>query len=166
MDNPLVLPGIGLMFWTTLVFVILLFLLAKFAWKPILTMVKERESKIEDALAAAESAKMEMAKLKSQNEEMRQAALLERDTLLKEAREAKERLIADAKKAANVESERIMVAAREEIKNEKLAAIAEIKHQVAVLSVEIAEQIVKEKLNSDDKQKALVDGLINEVTLN
>jgi F-type H+-transporting ATPase subunit b len=166
MDNPLVLPGIGLMFWTTLVFVILLFLLAKFAWKPILTMVKERESKIEDALAAAENAKMEMAKLKSQNEEMRQAALLERDNLLKEAREAKERLIADAKKAANLESERIMVATREEIKNEKLAAIAEIKHQVAVLSVEIAEKIVKEKLNSDDKQKALVDGLINEVTLN
>jgi F-type H+-transporting ATPase subunit b len=166
MDNPLVLPGIGLMFWTTLVFVILLFLLAKFAWKPILTLVKEREAKIEDALAAAESAKMEMAKLKSQNEEMRQAALVERDNLLKEAREARERMIADAKKAASVESDRIMVATREEIKNEKLAAIAEIKHQVAVLSVEIAEQIVKEKLNSDDRQKALVDGLISEVTLN
>lgn len=166
MDNPLVLPGIGLMFWTSLVFVILLFLLAKFAWKPILKAVKEREAKIEDALAAAESAKLEMAKLKSQNEEMRQAALLERDNLLKEAREAKERLISDAKKVANAESDRIMASAREEIRNEKLAAISEIKTQVAMLSVEIAEKIVKEKLSSDDKQKALVDGLIGEVTLN
>jgi F-type H+-transporting ATPase subunit b len=158
--------SIGLFVYQTVIFVALLFLLRKFAWKPILKAVNEREEKIQGALDAAEKAKMEMAKLKSQNEEMRQAALIERDTLLKEAREVKERLILEAKKAANAESDRIMASAREEIRNEKLAAISEIKTQVAMLSVEIAEKIVKEKLSSDDKQKALVDGLIGEVTLN
>lgn len=158
--------SIGLFLYQTVIFVALLFLLRKFAWKPILKAVNEREEKIQGALDAAEKAKLEMAKLKSQNEEMRQAALIERDNLLKEAREVKERLILEAKKAANAESDRIMASAREEIKNEKIAAISEIKTQVAMLSVDIAEKIVKEKLSSDDKQKALVDGLIGEVTLN
>ena len=162
----LVTPAIGLLFWMLVTFSLLLFILKKFAWKPILKAVNEREEKIQGALDAAEKAKLEMAKLKSQNEEMRQAALIERDNLLKEAREVKERLILEAKKAANAESDRIMASAREEIKNEKIAAISEIKTQVAMLSVEIAEKIVKEKLSSDDKQKALVDGLIGEVTLN
>lgn len=166
MDNPLVLPGIGLMFWTTLVFGILLFLLAKFAWKPILNMIKERESKIEDALKAAENAKLEMAKLKSQNEDMKNEALAAREQMLREAKEMKDNIIAEAKNSAKVEAERIVIAAREEIRTERLAAVAEIKNQVAVLSIEIAEKVVKEKLSSDDKQKALIDNLIEDVTLN
>lgn len=158
--------SVGLFFWQTLIFVVLIVLLTKFAWKPILKAVKDREEKIKDALEAAENAKLEMAKLKSQNEEMRKEALAERDAMLKEAKETKDRIVADAKGAAKLEAEKIVASAREEIKSEKLAAMAEIKNQVASLSIEIAEKIVKEQLKSDDKQKALVDNLIEDVNLN
>lgn len=162
----LVTPSIGLMFWTSLVFVILLFLLAKFAWKPILKSVKEREVKIESALEASEKARTEMALLKSQNEDLRKEALVERDALLKEAREMKDKMVAEAKVTAKEEGERIIESAREAIKNEKMAAVIEIKNQVATLSIEIAEKIVKEKLSTDEKQKTLVDGLVEEINLN
>jgi F-type H+-transporting ATPase subunit b len=162
----LVTPSIGLMFWTSLVFVILLFLLAKFAWKPILKSVKEREVKIESALEASEKARTEMALLKSQNEDLRKEALVERDALLKEAREIKDKMVAEAKVTAKEEGERIIESAREAIKNEKMAAVIEIKNQVATLSIEIAEKIVKEKLSTDEKQKTLVDGLVEEINLN
>jgi F-type H+-transporting ATPase subunit b len=162
----LVIPSIGLIFWTSLVFIILLFLLGKFAWKPILKSVKERETKIETALEASEKAREEMAALKSQNEDLRKEALLERDSLLKEAREMKDKIVAEAKNTAKEEGERIIESAREAIKNEKMAAVTEIKNQVATLSIEIAEKIVKEKLSSDEKQKTLVDGLVNEINLN
>lgn len=162
----LVIPSIGLIFWTSLVFVILLFLLGKFAWKPILKSVKERETKIETALEASEKAREEMAALKSQNEDLRKEALVERDALLKEAREMKDKIVVEAKNIAKEEGERIIESAREAIKNEKMAAVTEIKNQVATLSIEIAEKIVKEKLSSDEKQKTLVDGLVNEINLN
>ena len=162
----LVIPSIGLIFWTSLVFIILLFLLAKFAWKPILKSVKEREDKIETALETAETARKEMAELKSQNEDLRKQALTERDSLLKEAREMKDKIVTEAKNTAKEEGERIIDSAREAIKNEKMAAVTEIKNQVATLSIEIAEKIVKEKLSSDEKQKTLVDGLVNEINLN
>lgn len=166
MNNPLVTPHLGLIIWTSVVFLILMFVLTKFAWKPILAIVKERESKIEDALEAAEKARVEMAKLKSQNEDMRKEALAERDALLKEAREAKEKMISEAKSAAKVEAEKIVASARETIKNEKLSAITEIKNQVASLSIDIAEKLVKERLSSDDKQKQLIDALVDDVNLN
>lgn len=162
----LVTPSFGLMIWTTLVFLVLLVLLKKFAWKPVLTAVKERESKIDDALKAAENAKLDMAKLKSQNEDMKKEALAAREQMMREAKETKDTIIAEAKAAAKTESEKIMVSAREEIKAEKNAAMSEIKNQVAVLSIEIAEKVVKEKLSSDEKQKTLVDNLIEDVTLN
>ena len=162
----LVTPSLGLMIWTSLVFIILMVLLSKFAWKPILKAVGERESKIDEALKAADNAKMEMAKLKSENADMRKEALAERDALLKEAREIKDQIVADAKGAAKEASEKIITTAREEIKAEKVAAMSEIKNQVAVLSIEIAEKIVKEQLSSDGKQKALVDYLIDDVNLN
>ncbi len=158
--------SVGLFFWQTLIFVILVVLLAKFAWKPILKAVKDREEKIKGALEAAENAKMEMAKLKSQNEDMRKEALAERDALLKQAKETKDSIIAESKSAAKVEADKIIASAREEIKAEKVAAMSEIKNQVAELSIEIAEKIVKEQLQSDDKQKALVDNLIEDVNLN
>ena len=158
--------SVGLFFWQTLIFVGLVVLLAKFAWKPILKAVKEREENIKNALEAAENAKLEMAKLKSQNEDMRKEALAERDALLKEAKETKDSIVAESKNAAKVEAEKIISAAREEIKAEKVAAMSEIKNQVAELSIEIAEKIVKEQLKSDDKQKALVDNLIDDVNLN
>lgn len=166
MNNPLVEPSLGLMIWTTLVFLVLLFLLTKFAWKPVLKAVKERESKIDDALKAAENAKLEMAKLKSQNEDMKQEAIAAREAMMKEAKETKDNIIAEAKNIAKTESEKIISSAREEIKTEKNAAMSEIKNQVAMLSIEIAEKIVKEKMGADDKQKALVDNIIEEVNLN
>lgn len=158
--------SVGLFFWQTLIFVVLVVLLAKFAWKPILKAVKDREEKIKDALEAAENAKLEMAKLKSQNEDMRKEALAERDALLKQAKETKDQIIAESKTAAKVEADKMIAAAREEIKAEKVAAMSEIKNQVAELSIEIAEKIVKDQLQSDDKQKALVDNLIEDVNLN
>lgn len=158
--------SVGLFFWQTLIFVGLVVLLAKFAWKPILKAVKEREDNIKNALEAAENAKLEMAKLKSQNEDMRKEALAERDALLREAKETKDSIIAESKNAAKVEAEKIIISAREEIRAEKVAAMSEIKNQVAELSIEIAEKIVKEQLKSDDKQKALVDNLIDDVNLN
>lgn len=162
----LVIPSIGLIFWTSLVFIILLFLLGKYAWKPILKSVKERETKIETALEASEKAREEMAALKSQNEDLRKEALVERDALLKEAREMKDKIVAEAKNTAKEEGERIIESAREAIKNEKMAAVTELKNQVAVLSIEIAEKIVREKLSTDEKQKTLVDGLVEEINLN
>lgn len=162
----LVTPGIGLVFWTTIVFVILFVLLAKFAWKPILGAIKEREQSIANALAAAENAKAEMSKLKSDNERILMEARNERDALLKDARETKEKIIAEAKSVAATEGEKILAAARTNIQNEKVAAIAELKNQVATLSIEIAEKILKSELSSDEKQKSLVNNMLKEVNLN
>jgi F-type H+-transporting ATPase subunit b len=162
----LVTPGIGLVFWTSIVFVILFVLLAKFAWKPILGAIKEREQSIEDALASAEKAKEEMKALQSSNERILIEARAERDELLKDARDIREKMIAEAKGLATKESERLLQSARENIQNEKLAAITELKNQVAVLSIEIAEKILKSELSSDEKQKSLVKNLLQDVNLN
>ena len=162
----LIEPGIGLIFWTTITFILLLVLLGKYAWKPILNAIKTREEGIEKALANAESALNDMRELKSANEVILNQARTERDNLLKEARETKEAIIAEAKQKANAESDRIMASAREQITNEKNAAVAELKNQVAVLSIEIAEKILKSELSNDEKQKALVNNLMKDVSLN
>jgi F-type H+-transporting ATPase subunit b len=162
----LVTPEIGLIFWMSVTFLIVLFLLAKFAWKPILNMIHEREASIEDALASAERAKREMAELKASNEKILNEARAERDTLLKEARDTRETIIAEAKGKAQKEADRLLASARENIQTEKAAAMADLKNQVATLSIEIAEKILKEHLSSDDKQKALVKNLLQDVNLN
>ncbi|MBN8695113.1 MAG: F0F1 ATP synthase subunit B [Bacteroidetes bacterium] len=162
----LVKPSIGLIFWMAVSFSIILFLLKKFAWKPILGMIKEREESIENALAAAEKAKEEMKALQSNNERILAEARAERDTLLKEAREMKDKMIAEAKTTATKEGERLLAIARENIQNEKMAAITELKNQVATLSIEIAEKILKSELSSDEKQKTLVNTLLKDVNLN
>lgn len=162
----LVQPSLGLIFWMTLSFLIILFLLTKFAWKPILKMIKDREESIDSALKSAEQAKLEMKSLKSENERILAEARNERDTMLKEARDIKDKIIAEAKTSAATEGERLLKAARENIENEKLAAITELKNQVAQLSIDIAEKILKAELSSDDKQKALVKNLLQEVNLN
>jgi len=156
----------GLFIYQTIIFSGLLILLWKFAWKPILKAVNDREENIKGALEAAETTKLEVAKLKSQNDDMRKEALAERDVLLKEARIIKDKIVADAKDIAKTESDKIIASAKEEIKSEKMAALTEIKTQVAALSIEIAEKVVKHDLSGDDKQKALVDSLIDEVNLN
>ena len=162
----LVKPSIGLIFWMIVSFSIILFLLKKFAWKPILGMIKERELSIENALAAAENAKEEMKALQSSNEKILAEARNERDLMLKDAREIREKMIADAKGIATKEGERLLTSARENIQNEKMAAITELKNQVATLSIEIAEKILKSELSSDEKQKSLVNTLLKDVNLN
>ena len=162
----LVKPSIGLIFWMAVSFSIILFLLKKFAWKPILGMIKEREESIESALAAAEKAKEEMKALQSNNERILAEARAERDTLLKEARDIKDKMILEAKTTATKEGERMLAIARENIQNEKMAAITELKNQVATLSIEIAEKILKSELSSDEKQKSLVNTLLKDVNLN
>ncbi len=162
----LVKPSIGLIFWMVVSFSIILFLLKKFAWQPILSMIKEREESIENALSAAEKAKEEMKALQSDNERILAEARNERDAMLKEARELKEKIVAEAKGLAAKEGERMLEASRISIQNEKVAAIAAIKNQVATLSIEIAEKILKSELSTDEKQKSLVNSLLKEVNLN
>jgi F-type H+-transporting ATPase subunit b len=162
----LVKPGIGLIFWMVVTFSILLFLLTKFAWKPILNALRERESSIEDALNAAKNAKEEMAALTATNEKMLAEARVERDILLKEARETKDAIIGEAKGKASLEVDKMLASARQTINSEKNAAIAELKNQVAKMSIEIAEKIIRHELSNDDKQNALVANLLKEITLN
>lgn len=158
--------SVGLFFWQTVLFVGLIFLLRKFAWKPILNAINEREEKIKAALKAAEEAEKKMQTLNSESEALLQKAREERDQILKEARLARETIISEAKEKATAEANKIIAQAHESIKNEKMAAITELKNQVAVLSIEIAEKILKEQLSDDDKQKTLINNLLKEVNLN
>ena len=157
--------SIGLFFWQTIIFILLIFLLKKYAWKPILDAVNEREEGIKNALLSAEKAKEEMASLKSDNEETLKKARAERDSLLKEAREIKQQLIDDAKNEAQSEAKKIISQAQETIQNEKKAAISDLKNQVASLSIDIAEKVLKEKLSDDKTQMNLVKDLVKDVTL-
>ena len=162
----LVKPAFGLVFWMFISFGIILFILKKFAWKPILNMLHEREKFIQEAIDSAKKAREEMALLRSDNEKILTEAKTQRDIILKEAREIKERMIIDAKGIASKEAERLTMIARENIQNEKLAAITELKNQVAHLSIEIAEKILKSELSEKDKQKRIVKNLLEDVKMN
>lgn len=162
----LVTPGIGLIFWSTLFFLVLLFILGKFAWPAILTAVKARNESIRQALDAAGKAKEEMAQLQADNEKILAEAKEARNALLKEAKQVKDKLIADAKEIATEEAKKIIRNARETIQSEKDAAINDMKEQMAILSVDIAEQILRAELQESKAQKELVDKLINEADLN
>lgn len=162
----LVTPGLGLIFWMTLSFLIVVFILRKFAWRPILKALKERESNITDALHAADKAKADMELLKFSNEKLLKEAKDERDAILREARKVKDAMIEDAKLKANEEANRIIEGARESIQFEKMAAITELKNQIANLSIEIAEKILREELSGPAKQKDYIAGLVDQVNLN
>ncbi len=157
--------SIGLFFWQTIIFVILIFLLKKFAWSPILKAVNDREQGIKDALDSAEAAKKEMQSLQADNEKIMKEARAERDSLLKEARDLKNSIISQAKDEAKDEAQKIIDSANEAILNEKNAAVSDIKKQVASLSIEIAEKLLKEKLSDDNKQMKIVEDLIKDVKL-
>jgi len=161
----LVTPGIGLIIWQAVTFLIVLFLLTKFAWKPIMKALHEREASIENALSAAEKAKLEMQGLKAENEKLLAQARLERDKILKDASEAGNNLVERAKEKANEEGARMITMAREAIENEKRAAIAEVKNQAATLSIEIAERILRRELSDPKAQQALAQDYVREVTL-
>jgi len=162
----LVTPGIGLMFWMLLSFSILLFILAKFAWKPILQMLEQREKSIEEALHGVIKAREESKKIQEQNEQMLQEAMQQRIELLKDARKLEENIINEAKKEAEAQATRILQAAKESIEKEKMAAIEEMKNRIAELSVNIAEKILKSKLESDQKQKELIEVTLRDLKLN
>lgn len=162
----LVTPGLGLVFWTTLAFLAVLFLLKKFAWKPILESIQKREETIDNALKEAEKARSEMEKLQAANEDLLRQAREERDMILKEARDQKDAIISEAKNKAKSEADRIAEQAREAIRNEKMAAIAELKNQVATLSIEIAEKVLRSELSNDNKQQAVVNNLVDDLNLN
>ena len=142
-----------------------MFLLRKYAWKPILTAVEEREEGIKSALDAADNAKKEMEALNADNEKILREAKAERDSILKEARELKDGIIAEAKTQASEEADKVMASAREQINNEKMAAITELKNQVASLSVDIAEKILKSELKDNNKQKEMVNSALEEASI-
>ena len=162
----LVQPGIGLIFWMTLAFGILIWILTKFAWKPIMKGLKEREESIDEALNSAKTAREEMKELKFSNEQLLKEAKEERDAMLREARKVKESIIDEAREKANIEAGRIIDNAKESIQFEKLAAIHEVKNQVAKLSIEIAEKVIRLELSGKDKHKELIDRLLKEVKEN
>ena len=161
----LITPGLGLVFWTAITFLCLLFILKKFAWKPILGAVSDREKSIKDALASAEEAKKEMQNLNASNEQLLKDARAERDALMKEAREIKDKMISDAKEEAKEVTSKLIENAQVSIEQEKQAALAELKKQVADLSIGIAETVIKKELTSKEEQLKLVEGILKEVTL-
>ena len=156
----------GLFFYQIAILVVLVFLLRKFAWKPIIDALNSREEGIQTALASAENARKEMQNLQADNEKLLHQARMERDNMLKEAREIKEKMIAEARTEAQTEGEKMIAQAKASIQTEKNAALADIKSQVASLSVQIAEKILREELSSEEKQHKLVDEMLGDVTLN
>ncbi|MEO5601920.1 MAG: F0F1 ATP synthase subunit B [Cyclobacteriaceae bacterium] len=162
----LLTPGIGLIIWQTIVFVLLFLLLAKLAWKPIMTSLKDRERSIQDALDTAEKARHEMSQLKSDNEKLLKEAREERDRILREAREISIRMREEAQHDAKKTSEKIVEDARAAINIEKQAALKEVKIQVAMFSLEIAEKLIKKNLSGDKAQKDLVETYVKDLKVN
>lgn len=158
--------SIGLFFWQLVLFIGLVLLLRKFAWKPILDAVEKRERGIEDALKSAENAKAEMANLQADNEKLLKEARAEREAMLKEAREMKTKMIEEAKTEAQEEAGKLVAQAQASIEAERKAAIADLKSQVANLSIDIAEKVVKGELSNKGKQEQLVESLLGDATLN
>ena len=162
----LVTPDVGLLFWTFISFTILYFLLKRFAWKPILGSVNDREMSIREALLAAENAKKEMQKLKSDNEKILKEAKAERENMLKDAREIKNKLISDAETQAKLQASRLIESAQKAIQNEKNSAMNELKQTVVELSVEIAEKVISIELEDKSKQLKVVENMLNNASLN
>jgi F-type H+-transporting ATPase subunit b len=162
----LITPGLGLVFWTVITFLILLIILKKFAWKPILGAVSEREEGIKNALLSADNARKEMQNLQSDNQRILQEARMERDSLLKDAREMKDKMVADAKNEAQAQGLKMIEQAKAAIESEKNAAMAELKLQVSTLSLEIAEKLLKDELSNKEAQVKLVEKMLGDAKLN
>ncbi|MDR2011142.1 MAG: F0F1 ATP synthase subunit B [Bacteroidales bacterium] len=162
----LVTPGIGLIFWTTIIFLILLLILGKAAWKPINKMVNKRNQSIEDALNMAETARQEMKELQANNEKIMAEARMERDNLIKEAREIKDQIVSQAKEEAIKEVNKIKKAAELEIENQKASVLEDIRNQVLDLSVAVAEKVLRQELKNRKEQEELVNNLLKEIKFN
>tara|TARA_B100001029_G_C14919245_1_gene371032 strand:+ start:266 stop:766 length:501 start_codon:yes stop_codon:yes gene_type:complete len=155
----------GLFFWHSLIFIGLIFLLKKFAWKPILDAVEERDTSIKKAISSAENARKEMETLKEDNSRILKEARIERDKLLKDAKKTKEELIYSAKEEAKLEAQKIINQANLSIENEKKSAIKELKNQVSLISMQIAEKVIKKELDNVNKQEEFLNKLIDETKI-
>ena len=164
--DALLTPAFGTVVWATIAFLVVMFLLRKMAWGPILSALKEREENIANALNEADRARSEMAALNADNERLLQEARVERDSMLREARDMADKVVADAKAKAKEEASRESEKARQVIATERNAAVAELKAEVAKLSVTIAEKLIRSELSGEEKQQALVQKLIDESPLN
>jgi F-type H+-transporting ATPase subunit b len=162
----LLTPSFGLLLWTLLAFGIVFFILKKFAWKPILTSLKERETGIADSIATAERVRAEMAQLKSENEALLAKAREERAQILKEARDIKDKMISDAKEQAKVEANKIISEANAAIQQQKMAALTDVKNQVGLLVVDVAEKVLRRELQNKGDQEIFIRQLAQEVKLN
>ncbi len=162
----LLLPGLGLLFWTFIAFIAVFFLLKAFAWKPILSSLKERETGIADAIASADKVKLEMAALKNENEAMMAKAREERAVLIKEAKETSDKMIADAKDKAKFEYDRIVADAQNAILQQKNAALTDVKNQVGTLVIEVAEKILHRELSNKAEQEQYIQQLTESAKLN
>lgn len=162
----LITPGLGLIFWMTLAFLLLVFLLGKFAWRPILKMLKERENSIAEALSASMKAREEMKQLKFSNEQLMQEAKNERDNIMNEARKIRDKLLDEARAKANEEAARIIESAKASIQNEKMAAMTELKNQIAENSLTLAKFILQRELSDPKQQEEYVHELLKEVKFN
>ena len=164
--NPLVLPDIGLVFWNTVAFLLLLVVLGKFAWKPILQAINDREQGIEDALAKADKMKSELAAMQSENEALLAKAREERATLIKEAKETADKMVAEAKEKAKAQYDSIVSDAQVAITQQKNAALTEVKNQVGTLVVEVAEKILRKELSNKAEQESYIKQIAEGVKLN
>src|SRR5690606_19401261 len=162
----LVTPAVGLIFWQTLGFLVLLFLLTKFAWKPVMKSISDRERSIEEALDSAEKAKEEMARLTNENEQLLIQARVERDAILKEAKELKDQIVLDAKTSAEEEGAKMIEKARKEIDHQKTMALAEVKSEVSTLALEIARKVLVSNFEDQASQEQLISDLLKDIKLN
>jgi F-type H+-transporting ATPase subunit b len=162
----LITPGIGLIFWTTIIFILLLLILKKFAWKPIISAIDSRNKSIEDALLAAEKTKAEMVSLQANNEKIMQEARQEYDSLIKEARETKDQIIAQAKESASLEAEKIIAHALQAIEAEKRKVIAELTSTVTEISIDIAEKILKKELSDVKASEKIISDSLKDLQAN
>jgi F-type H+-transporting ATPase subunit b len=162
----LLIPNPGLFFWNLIAFLVVLFILKKFAWKPILKSLKDRENGIAESLATAEKVKSEMAQLKSENETLLAKAREERALLLKEAKDTKDKIINEAKDAAKAEASRILADAQVSIEQQKMAALTDVKNQVGNLVIEVAEKVLRRELSNKNEQEGYIKQLAGEIKLN
>ena len=159
-------PDFGLIFWTTVIFLIFWLMIGKFAFRPIAAALKKRESDIQGSLDEAKRVRQEMADLKSENEALLVQAREERAQILKEAKDVGNRLVEEAKGKAKEEAQKIVASAKEQIENQKMAAITDLKNQVGAFSIQIAEKVIRRELSTDKEQESFVNGLVKEIKLN
>ena len=162
----ILMPGLGLIVWMTLVFLILLFVLGKYGFPVILNTMKKREQSIKDSLEAAEKAKEEMKHLHASNEVLFRQAQEEKDAIIKEARAIKEKMLSEAENEAHLVKERMLIAARESINYEKLQAMSELKNQIAMLAIDIAEDVLRQELSDKARSNEIVSQRVSQITLN